>query len=171
MIYEMSLYQRPGAPTDHAFAFRRPEYLYSCVQSSKLVIENHLSFDMPHYTSNTMYENLHIMHAVQTLHRLSLLDEPGWDRVAVRKMADVMAYLEQLVIKLEDAHTHVAMEFGVSYSIWSRAARRLKLALPKWGAGLDEPTPTVPQENFGLDSMMLDLSDDAWYSEFFSTLS
>jgi hypothetical protein len=134
------------------------------------VIENHISFDMPLYTANSMYENLHLMHAVQTLHRLSLLDEPGWDRVAVRKMADVMAYLEQLVTKLENAHAHTAIEFGVEHSIWLRGSRRLKLALPKWGAGLDDPTPTLPQENFDFDPMTLDLGDDAWYTEFFSTL-
>lgn len=170
MIYEIALYHTPLAPTDHVFSFRRPEYLYACVQSSKLVIENFISMEPLQYTSGSMYENLHIMHAIQTLHRLSLLDEPGWDRVAVRKMADVMSYLEQLVLKLEVAHTQVAMEFGVGHSIWSRGAKRLKVALPKWSAGLDEPTQTEPQDNLGLDSMMLDLSSDAWYNEFFSTL-
>jgi hypothetical protein len=115
-----------------------------------------------------MYENLHVMHAIQTLHRLSLLDEPGWDRLAVRKMADVISYLQQLVTKFELAQTHASKELGASDSIWARAAQRLTAALPKWSAGLDNSTPVFPLENSGLDSTLLDFTDDAWYTEFFS---
>lgn len=121
---------------------------------------------------------MQVLHCIHIVYRLSILDEPDWDRPAVRRTADVRAYLEQMTVVLEKVHAHVILELGLNpevETVWSNGGNRMKLAIPVWSAGLDRLENAVPCQDESLDpmpdfpdSMMPDFMDDAWFAEMFA---
>jgi hypothetical protein len=79
----------------------------------------------------------HFSHAVQILYRLSILDEPDWDRNAVRHSADVITILTEAAdnMSLVPAAAGI-IEDGSCPHIFTKGATVLRNTIAVWEAAL-----------------------------------
>jgi hypothetical protein len=89
-------------------------HLHSCLLSAKASLDNILSFDAEDYQGFSFPMLLHFTHAIHTVYRLSLLDHPSWDLLAVRDTVDCLAYLEAFAANLTQVQQIVKGAFGSS---------------------------------------------------------
>ena len=111
---------------------------------------------------------LHCLQGLRTLYRLSIFDEAGWDRQAVRRTADVMAYLNHFVGLTEKIHCQFADGSAAEYHMWSNSRDKLKSVIPLWKAGLDKADGIVDRgidasEEPVIDPILMDFLDDTWF--------
>ncbi|KAF1846819.1 uncharacterized protein K460DRAFT_131539 [Cucurbitaria berberidis CBS 394.84] len=127
-IYELTLLQHPPTyqnPSD----YRRIEYLTSCLQSCKSVIENYLLSDIAHITGSAM---LIVSYSVKVLYKLSTLNhDPGWDSRAVRETVDIVSFLEQLAAVAERENARFKEQTGED-CVLAAAAEAIRRTAPIW---------------------------------------
>ncbi|KIH87554.1 hypothetical protein SPBR_04655 [Sporothrix brasiliensis 5110] len=84
----------------------------------------------------------HFTHCVVLLYGLSVMDEPNWDRAAVRDRLHVLDMLDGFIAKLRDAprvgpsSTVTGME---SYDVFNRAATMLTSVRELWASDMGRP--------------------------------
>ncbi|KAM0811493.1 hypothetical protein AB5N19_11849 [Seiridium cardinale] len=168
----------------------RLEILHDCLQSIKLSISNILSFDPLDFVSFPFALMCHFSHAVQTLYRLTVLDEPDWDRAAVRREADIVVILEHLADKMSKVATAAGLTGDTTTpygDMFTRGAGTLRATAAIWGSTLppleDAPAaanatstqfgetgvPDISEVSADTMAMMLDLNNDPWLTDLFSS--
>lgn len=115
-------------------------------------------------------------HSAQVLYRLSLLDDPGWDRATVRQTGNIIYYLEQTALKMQQAHELGQSGAEVSQeTLFSKAAESLRRTIPVWTANLEQvgafaavqTGASTSAGNEFIDPMLIDFSDDTWLQDSF----
>ncbi|KAH8654456.1 hypothetical protein BGZ60DRAFT_154530 [Tricladium varicosporioides] len=81
----------------------RLDMLYPCLMSTKAVLIPFLSLEQSSYRRFSLLQLSHLGHALSTLFKLSLIDEPGWDLGDVRRTASVTEYFDTLIAHFERA--------------------------------------------------------------------
>lgn len=76
----------------------RLESLTSCILSLKSWFEIYLAIPISTYIDISFPFFTQLAHCVVILHRLSVLEDPGWDRSVVRETVDILAVLERVVV-------------------------------------------------------------------------
>jgi hypothetical protein len=175
MIHEIALFQLPLISSHRPYDSRRFEYLYTCVQATKSVLDNFLSLSPSDWVGLNFPIILQQTHSLQIMHRMSCLQNPGWDRALVRDTIDVLDYLEQAAIKVEQAYENLQVGgTEEETSVFFKGAQILRSALPIWAAGLenadrvDEPQGSENVEN-GLNETLMEFPDETWFSDFFGS--
>jgi hypothetical protein len=69
---------------------------------------------------------------------------------------------------MENVHVYFSTQTGIEDNVWLKAAQKLTLVLPKWSAGLEDPSMRNENETFA-DLSLPELADDSWITNFFST--
>ncbi|KAI0123609.1 hypothetical protein BJ170DRAFT_639781 [Xylariales sp. AK1849] len=161
----------------------RLELLHSCLEAVKLSISVYLSFTPAEYPSFPFAVLCHLAHSIQMLYRLSMLDEPDWDRAAVRRSADIVAVLHEAGDKLGQvgAAAHIVHDGGLD--IFTRGEQTMRTTAALWGASLAQTgvgtnngmAPPALAESGGPEHaengadtampMTLDFGNDAWLIE------
>lgn len=176
----------PMKPIDLAWL----QILHGCLQSIKLSISNYLSFEPAEYVGFPFALMCHLSHSVQTLYRLTVFEDPDWDRAAVRREADIIAILNQTADKM----SKVAAAAGLTCDptapnsdIFSKGAATFRATASIWGptlppiaedANVSSNGPVQIGVMGGAESteistdpmaMMVDFENDPWLTDLFSS--
>jgi hypothetical protein len=178
LMYEIAFLPQ-GAPASRSnFNFKRLEYLNACLQSAKSSLDVFLSFEPLQYVGMSFPIILHFSYSIQILYRLSILEDPEWDRDVVRSTADVIWYLEQVAVKMGEVNEALRLEYiGMGTTSFARGAEAIRATIPLWNSVLERnangPT-TSPQgaaqggDGFP-DTGPANLSDDSWFMDIFAS--
>ncbi|KAK0615620.1 hypothetical protein B0T17DRAFT_510207 [Bombardia bombarda] len=85
--------------------FQRYELLESSLAAVKSWFELHLSLSSKTYLGMTFIYWCNMVHCIMSLHQLSALDDPAWDRRAVKDKIDILSVCDQLLAAFEGATT------------------------------------------------------------------
>jgi hypothetical protein len=189
MIHEITVYSRPLSPTPQLpnFDLRRYEHMQACLQAAKACLDNYLSMPIPEHVGVNFFIMMHSLHSLQALFRLSVLDEPGWDRTLARQFADPLLYMDRLSGLLRELHEYQLREVGMQgWSIWSAGADKLKRAYTTWqvdmdrsgsgngtasGVGHDQQVDLTGDNSLQefADPTLATFETDMWFSDFFAS--
>ncbi|KAH7117077.1 hypothetical protein B0J11DRAFT_108797 [Dendryphion nanum] len=175
-IYELALFRSSVTNSEKTYDFRRIEYLNSCLKAARACTDHFFAFDVESIIGMNFFLTLHCLQGLRTLYRLSIFDELGWDRAAVRRTSDVIAYLQRFVTLAETVHRQLSGCVSPDFKMWSASAEKLKSVIPLWKAGLDKADgitarPNENVEEITLDPMILDFLDDSWYTDIFNSIA
>lgn len=180
MIHEIALFQLPSASFYRTFDFRRFEYLHNCVPAIKSGLDNFLSLDSTEFIGLNFSVMLQFSHSIQVLHRLSCLQNPGWDRALIRSTVNVLSYLEQVAARMDQAHEDWKLETNSKeITVYSKGSQLLRLAGPIWAASMEKAdADAIPRDAMGNESMrsamddtLMEFSDETWFTDVFGSLN
>ncbi|KAH8199422.1 hypothetical protein TruAng_006417 [Truncatella angustata] len=132
-----------------------------------------------------------VVRARATLYRLSVLDEPDWDRAAVRREVDVIAVLNSLADKMSKVAAAAGLKGDATMpcgDMFSKGSNTLRATASIWGSSLppiEDATSSAADAGPGqfgdagiaetaeisADTMalMLDLNSDPWLTDLFTS--
>lgn len=186
VIYEPAIFQQASTPPFKPLDFRRRGYLQACLESTKNFLDCFISLDAAEYVGLSFWCLIEFAYCTQALYRLSLLDDPGWDRAATRQTADIIYYLEETA-KLFDRMHNVArtgLETPDEDDIFSKAAWSLRTTIPSWASTLEQvgavtatpsnaatttAAPAMGTNTEAVDPMLMDFTDDFWLADMFTS--
>jgi hypothetical protein len=122
----------------------RLELLHNCLASVQRSLGNFFSFAPAEYVAFPFAVMCHLSHSVQMLYRLSMLEEPGWDRAAVRRAADILGILHEIGERLGRVAAAAGLvhggaadvALGYHLDIFTRAAGTMRTTSTLWAAAL-----------------------------------
>ncbi|KAK7755170.1 hypothetical protein SLS62_002985 [Diatrype stigma] len=129
--------------------FGRTECFDLCLRAIKLCLENYFSFEAAEYIGFSMPMFLHYARATQILYRLSLSDDPAWDRASIRHTVDLIGVL----VLGEERFASVARAVGLESDgpdggdMFTKGAQALRATIPIWRASLEHVGAIPPSSN------------------------
>ncbi|KAH6653168.1 hypothetical protein BKA67DRAFT_659807 [Truncatella angustata] len=169
----------------------RLQALHDCLQAIKRSMSIVLSFEPVQYVGFPFAFMCHMSHSLQTLYRLSVLDEPDWDRAAVRREVDVIAVLNSLADKMSKVAAAAGLKGDATMpcgDMFSKGSNTLRATASIWGSSLppiEDATSSAADAGPGqfgdagiaetaeisADTMalMLDLNSDPWLTDLFTS--
>ena len=173
----------------HSPNLERTECFYRCIRALKTGVDNMLTCGPEETAFHPLWFHIHFVRFMHLLYRLSLMDDPAWDRMAVYNIVDILDSLERRSVQFESVPAAVGLEtsgdniFSVSAGVMrgARSAWRGPLeeagAIPTLSAttstsdtALTEPDAHGAPPLVGSDAMapngLLDLGSDMWFTEF-----
>jgi len=118
-----------------------------------------------------------LAHNLVSLYALSVLDEPAWDRGAVRRTADVLAIMDRLIENMLDASQSAGL--AADCDVLPKAAKIMQALREKWGGEMDStgrrdmeemlaPSQSASAADaFSHDLVAMGMSDEAWFRDVF----
>jgi len=91
---------------------QRYEALEACLSAVRDWFDRHFSIPSYVYIGMTFSYWWNMAHCLLTLYRLTVLDDPAWDRRAVRSRIDLLAILDQLRVGFEQVAAQRRMDAG-----------------------------------------------------------
>jgi hypothetical protein len=82
---------------------QRLDTLYSCLMASQALLNHIISQPLSSYHSFSVIQLAFSGVGLSTLFKLSIVEEPGWNLVDVRKTVNVSEYFERLIERFEQA--------------------------------------------------------------------
>lgn len=159
----------PPSPYHRGYDSRRTEFLHQCLDSAKSTVDAYLSFSPTELTGISILPMLQFRHSTQLLYRLSLLEDPSWDRSFVGESIDIVRCLSQAADRFEMA-SDVAKSAGnrSGQKFLSKVASGLRNLTPAWSAALGQPGAAGPEAgSIHTESMVLGFADDTWLQDAF----
>jgi len=170
----------------------RLQALHDCLQAIKRNIETVLSFEPVQFVGFPFAFMCHMSHSMQTLYRLSVLEEPDWDRAAVRRDIDIIAVINRLADKMSkvaEAAGLIGDPAAPCGDIFTKGSMTLRATATIWSSSLPQiedttstvspaPAPFVepacgPLETAEISAdtmaMMFDLNNDPWLTDLFTS--
>jgi hypothetical protein len=92
---EVTLYA-VALPTPVKVAHKRLDHLYACLEATKEFLDIFVNLELATYACFSPIHLCQTAYTFTTLFRLSIMDCPGWDRAAVRNIADIVAIAEKV---------------------------------------------------------------------------
>lgn len=92
---EITLYAM-ALPTPSQVDHKRLDHLYACLVAVKEFLDVFVAMEPATYACFSTTHLCQTAHTFTTLFRLSVLDCPGWDLVAVRNMVDIVAIADKV---------------------------------------------------------------------------
>lgn len=190
-IYEILL-RRPQAPVSNNVPdFTRLEELYQCLQTVKKYFDHFMVLSNQALRSISMMVPVQLSQGLVILYHLTVLDDPIWDRSAVRKTLDILDLMERIAVKFErvpvDLDVVNDMPDGFMFTRAAKITRSLKICWAKEineilkndtsssrsgsgsGSGSYETAPSSI-ESVNLDGMNLDdvdnILNNSWFSDY-----
>ncbi|KAK4165643.1 hypothetical protein QBC43DRAFT_315583 [Cladorrhinum sp. PSN259] len=136
-IHEVTFTKPRGMPNTVIPDMQRYEAMESCLSAIKSWFTRHFSIPSYVYVGMTFSYWCHLAHCLLALYRLSVLEDPAWDRRAVRNKIDLIQICERLRFGFEEIATKTRLDSG----------------------------PTVEEDGFCMFSKMLTRVGEAWSSE------
>jgi len=133
---------------------------YEAMQGSLCAVKDwfdrHFSIPTFVYVGMTFSYWCQLSHCLLALYRLSIYDDPAWDRRAVRSRIDLFAICDQLKKGFDEVATHRRLAAGptVEEDTFMKFSRMLRTMKSNWLAELDaaqQPrNPGMPQNPSGV---------------------
>ena len=180
MVNELPLY--PVAPNARRLAtidLERTTCFYECVQAITECLDNFFSFTPAEMFAQPMTVHLHFSQCIHILYRLSLMDDPGWDRSAVSTSVNLLDMLERCAamyaampasMGLEtdgtDVYSQAAEVFRSTIPVWRRAMEAAGAIPADTGSGLGQQQDQEPMT--GHELALMDMTMDGWFTDVFA---
>ncbi|RYP22616.1 hypothetical protein DL767_009012 [Monosporascus sp. MG133] len=118
----------------------RTECFEGFLRATKLWLEKYFSFEPAEYIGFTISMFLFFSRLTQILYRLSVTEDPAWDRAAVRHSVDLIATLETGAARFAGVARAAGFEGDGSDGgdTFTRAAHALQATIPNWRAKLEQ---------------------------------
>ncbi|KAK4654465.1 hypothetical protein QC762_403520 [Podospora pseudocomata] len=136
-IHEAAVAKPRISPTTTVPDLQRYAAMEACLNAIKDWFDRHFSIPSYVYIGMTFSYWCHMAHCLLSLYRLSVLDDPAWDRRAVRNKLDLLRICDQLKLGFEELS----------------AKRRL------------DSGPTIEEDGFTKFNMMLRTMKSGWVAE------
>ncbi|RYP22129.1 hypothetical protein DL765_001888 [Monosporascus sp. GIB2] len=139
-INELGLQNPAPSSPPVSMDFGRTECFEGFLRATKLWLEKYFSFEPAEYIGFTISMCLFFSRLTQILYRLSLTDDPTWDRAAVRHAVDLIATLEKGAARFASVARAAGFEGDGSDGgdIFTRVAHALQITIPNWRAKLEQ---------------------------------
>ncbi|KAK4187418.1 hypothetical protein QBC35DRAFT_233924 [Podospora australis] len=112
-IHESALAQpRVSALGSTGPDLQRYTAMEACLTAIKDWFDRHFSIPSYVYIGMTFSYWCHMAHCLLSLYRLSILDDPAWDRRAVRQKVDLVAICDRLKVGFEELSARRKLESG-----------------------------------------------------------
>lgn len=132
-----------GAMSD----LQRYEAMEGCLSAVKDWFDRHFSIPSHAYIGMTFSYWCHMAHCLLSLYRLSVHDDPAWDRRAVRKKIDLSEICDRLKAGFEEVAAQRRLDAGptVEEDGFAKFAKMVRSMKSNWAAELaaatDDPRP------------------------------
>jgi len=165
----------PSAPT--LAGFDRLGNLDRCVRAIASFFDFFFQIPCHEYRGLTLACFTYLAHNLVSLYALSVLDEPAWDRGAVRRTADVLAIMDRLIENMLDASQSAGL--AADCDVLPKAAKIMQALREKWGGEMDStgrrdmeemlaPSQSASAADaFSHDLVAMGMSDEAWFRDVF----
>jgi hypothetical protein len=136
----------PGLMPD----MERYEAMEACLSAVKDWFDRHISIPSYVYIGMTFSYWWNMAHCSLILARLSVLDDPGWNRQSVRKRIDLFAVLDRLKAGFEEvaAQRHMSTGPTTEEDVFSNFVKLVRSMRNNWAPELaaaeGNPAPRVP---------------------------
>ncbi|RYP07563.1 hypothetical protein DL764_002418 [Monosporascus ibericus] len=139
-INELGLQNPAPSSPPVSMDFGRTECFDGFLRATKLWLEKHFSFESADYIGFTISMHIFFSRLTQVLYRLSLTDDPAWDRAAVRHTVDLIATLETSAARFAGVARAAGFEGEGpgGADTFTRAAHALQATIPNWRAKLEQ---------------------------------
>ncbi|OQE43560.1 hypothetical protein PENCOP_c003G00796 [Penicillium coprophilum] len=174
LINELPLYPLEASQQIGCFDFGRTECFFACLQAMKNCMENFVTFAPEAVHSHPMMLHLHFSRCTHILYRLSLMEDPSWNRGDIPHVIDVLRSIEQCASLYESVSSAIGMETDGS-DMYTQAAEILRATKALWRrkfeeAGVILPTTKDQHSNnstLQADEGIFDLPADGWFADIF----
>ncbi|SPO01670.1 uncharacterized protein DNG_04343 [Cephalotrichum gorgonifer] len=176
MIYELALYPvERGTVAPGFIDMSRTDCFYACLRAASQFLDNWFTFTPEEILGLPIPIHMQFNRCTQTLCRLSVLDDPAWDRAAVSGAVDLLATLE----KCADLYSAVPSAIGLETDggdTSNRYAAVLRRTVPIWRKAFEEAGVTSGTVGVGAggeadgmsDVAAMDFSFEVWLNDSFS---
>lgn len=154
----------------------RVEALQSCLQSAKGCLDNLFTIRPKSYWYLPFPIIMSFTHCVSTLYRLSVVEDPAWDRAAARSQADVLQYLTQFAERADKSDPRSFNEGkGSNEARGGNSAESLWRTIAMWRPTLENAMDANGAEGMNAatevptDTSMMEFLDDAFFTDIFGT--
>jgi hypothetical protein len=128
-VYTMAL------PTPSKVDSKRLDHLYACLVAVKEFLDVFVAMEPAIYACFSTTHLCQTAHTLATLFRLSVLDCPGWDLVAVRKMVDIVAIADKVSQRARqaieaasnDSFIAMATALGKMRAVWAARVHAVRV--------------------------------------------
>jgi hypothetical protein len=180
-INEISIVQ-PAVP--NAPDLKRLDSLYISLNATKCWLDLWLSIPPKNYIIISFVMFFQFTRAIVNLYKLSILEDPAWDRTMVRNTANLISYLESLEAKLQEGANHIATAGGTDMNILEKGLKMVQGLKQGWEPKLNEVWYDAPmnqgilQAGMGVgppnglvpESLQFNGFDDSWMMEILGSL-
>lgn len=166
----------------------RIECLYTCLRAAQTWMDVWLRIPPEDYISCSFSMFFQFSRALVNLYRISTLEDPAWDKCAVRETANLLEIIDRLVEQTQKAAHHLCpntpnQDYGMT--LFGRGMRMVQSLKQAWSAKLTEDIPGPPEMPGSVcvndteigpagstlpDILPLDGFDDAWMMEFLAAM-
>lgn len=166
----------------------RIESLYTCLRAAQTWIDIWLSMPPEDYISCSFLMFFQFSRALVNLYRISTLEDPAFDKCAVRETANLLEIIDRLVDQTQKAAHHLCPNTpsqDYKMTLFGRGVRMVQSLKQAWEAKLTEENPGPPEMPVSVcvndteigpagsslpDILPLDWFDDAWMMEFLAAM-
>ncbi|SPQ26729.1 2996b653-1133-4681-aa8e-47aec6c8f710 [Thermothielavioides terrestris] len=174
---------KPKASSDGVLSsMQRYEAMEASLSAANDWLDRHFSIPTYVYIGMTFSYWWNMAHCLLTIYRLSVLDDPAWDRRAVRKKTDLLAICDKLRAGFEEvlAQRCPGQESTIEEDAFSKFVRLMRTLKNNWAPelvaaeGQPGPSSAAPAEalvessNDGLNVPLFQPDDsDIWFAGLF----
>jgi hypothetical protein len=167
-FYSTSLAIHQTALTDMPITVNSIDSLYACLDLVKSWFDVFISFPPEACVEFPFSIVSQLMNCLVTLYRLSILEDPVWDRAKTRNRVDVLSILDQIINNITQTIAHIGLRSDEE--VLSRSYKTLISMKAKWEArlGSDHMESTVLNTGEPLmNSFPLNFADgEDWMRDF-----
>lgn len=133
----------------------------------------------------TMTQLLNFARCTHVLYRLSLTDDPAWDRKAIYSTIDLLDTMRRAADKMLLVPSALGFD-DAGDDMFTRSSANLKATIPIWGRAMSQagaievgfPTDEASASEVAIpaavgsgfdESILQDFSDDAWMTDMFNS--
>ncbi|KAJ5477405.1 hypothetical protein N7539_007549 [Penicillium diatomitis] len=179
VIHEIAM-RAPSTPNTPDL--QRLDSLYTSLQAAKTWLDLWLSQRPTEYMAFPYTIFGQLSRALVSLYRLSVLDDPAWDRNFVRTTANLLEYLNRMTYGMKMSTTHLAVPHQSEWNVFEKASTMFQCIREGWEPKLIEAWFPSPQSRGFDDTLnasnppMLDETlpmnglDDLWMMDVFGSL-
>ncbi|KAJ5996867.1 hypothetical protein N7499_006820 [Penicillium canescens] len=169
----------PNAPD-----LKRLDSLYISLNATKSWLDLWLSIPPKNYIVISFVMFFQFTRAIVNLYKLSILEDPAWDRTMVRNTANLISYLESIEANLKEGAEHIATAGGTDMNILEKGLKMVQGLKQGWEPKLNEIWYDAPmnqsilQADMGVgppnglvpESLQFNGFDDSWMMEILGSL-
>lgn len=151
--------------------FRKAEHLHACLNACRQHLDNWSRFTIDELYCMSMPVHWYFARCTQILYRLSLMNDPSWDKRTVRDAIDLLGVMEATAQRFLATAESKRLDID-SVSWFTKAASALRHAASIWGKALADDSSfdelnVLSQQNGSVDSILgvgvpADLTSDDW---------
>ncbi|KAL2147549.1 hypothetical protein VTI28DRAFT_8804 [Corynascus sepedonium] len=137
-IHEVATNKPKASPGGIVSEMQRFEAMEACMSATQGWFDRHFSIPSYVYIGMTFQYWCNMAHCALWLAKLSILDEPGWDRRAVRSRIDVVAVLDRLAARFDEVAAQRWLDSGptLEEEPFTKFARLVRTMKANWASDL-----------------------------------